>query len=563
MKKKLLCTLLASVMVLSTMLTGCGNNTATDANNTTVEESETVVTDDNSDSAETDEATEATETTGSKELAVVVGPEPDTIDPALNSAVDGGTLIVHAFEGLMTLDENASPVAGQAESWDISEDGLTYTFHLRDGLKWSDDSDLVASDFVYSWNRAIAPETAADYEYMFDCIEGYAEGELNVTAVDDKTLEVKLVTATPYFLELCAFPAYAPVKEDIVEADPDGWTLSPETYVGNGPYKMASWDHNSQIVMVKNPNYWNAENVVADQITFKLMEDDSAQLAAYENGEVVMIDSVPNDEIPTLESRDDYHVVGQLGTYYISFNTQDEILSNPLVRKALTLAIDRTYIVEEIGQAGQEEAGAFVPIGLSDADPAKEFRAVGGDYYDAYDYEANLELAKEALAEAGYPDGEGLPVIEYLYNEGTGHQLIGEALQNMWSKIGVNVELTSQEWGTFLNTRKEGDYQIARNGWLGDYNDPISFLDMWVTGGGNNDAQWSNAEYDQLISDIKSTSDQSERMSKMHAAEDIIFDEWMLCPIYYYTDIYMINSNVKGFYASKLGFKYFMYASVE
>ncbi len=563
MKKKLLCTLLASVMVLSTMLTGCGNNTATDANNTTVEESETVVADDNSDSAETDEATEATETTGSKELAVVVGPEPDTIDPALNSAVDGGTLIVHAFEGLMTLDENASPVAGQAESWDISEDGLTYTFHLRDGLKWSDDSDLVASDFVYSWNRAIAPETAADYEYMFDCIEGYAEGELNVTAVDDKTLEVKLVTATPYFLELCAFPAYAPVKEDIVEADPDGWTLSPETYVGNGPYKMASWDHNSQIVMVKNPNYWNAENVVADQITFKLMEDDSAQLAAYENGEVVMIDSVPNDEIPTLESRDDYHVVGQLGTYYISFNTQDEILSNPLVRKALTLAIDRTYIVEEIGQAGQEEAGAFVPIGLSDADPAKEFRAVGGDYYDAYDYEANLELAKEALAEAGYPDGEGLPVIEYLYNEGTGHQLIGEALQNMWSKIGVNVELTSQEWGTFLNTRKEGDYQIARNGWLGDYNDPISFLDMWVTGGGNNDAQWSNAEYDQLISDIKSTSDQSERMSKMHAAEDIIFDEWMLCPIYYYTDIYMINSNVKGFYASKLGFKYFMYASVE
>lgn len=501
------------------------------------------------------------------ELSVVVGPEPDTIDPALNSAVDGGTYIVHAFEGLMTLDENASPVAGQAESYDLSEDGTVYTFHLRDGLKWSDGSDLTAADFVYSWNRAIAPETAADYEYMFDCIDGYADGSLNVTAVDEKTLEVVLITATPYFLELCAFPAYAPVKQDVVEANPDGWTLDPATYIGNGPYKMTAWDHNSQIVMEKNPNYWNADAVVADTIRFVLMEDDSAQLAAYENNEVVMIDSVPTDEIPTLETRNDYHVDGQLGTYYVSFQTQDEIMSNPLLRKALILAVDRTYMVEEVAQAGQEEAGAYVPIGLSDVDPAKEFREVGGNYYDPYDYEGNLELAKQALADAGYPNGEGLPTLEYLYNEGTSHQLIGEALQNMWAQIGVNVELVSQEWNTFLNTRKDGDYQIARNGWLGDYNDPISFLDMWVTKegnkGGNNDAQWSNREYDKLISEIKSTSDPEERMSKMHQAEDLIFAEWMLCPLYYYTDIYMIKENVEGFYASKLGFKYFMYASVK
>ncbi len=532
MKRKLLCTLLVSVMAITTMFAGCGNGNANG-------------------------------TAGGTELAVVVGPEPDTIDPALNSSVDGGTLIVHAFEGLMTLDKNASPIAGQAEKWDVSEDGKTYTFHLRDGLKWSDGSALTASDFVYSWNRAIAPETAADYEYMFDCIEGYSEGNLNVTAIDEKTLEVKLVTATPYFLELCAFPAYAPVKQSVVDANPDGWTLEPSTYVGNGPYMMKSWEHNSEIVMVKNPNYWNNNAVVSDTIRFVLMEDDAAQLAAYENGEVVMVDSVPTDEIPTLESRDDYYVEGQLGTYYVSFQTQDEILSNPLVRKALVLAVDRTYMVEEVGQAGQEEAGAFVPIGLSDEDPTTEFRTVGGDYYDPLDSEGNLELAKQALADAGYPNGEGLPTLEYIYNEGTGHQLVGEALQNMWGKIGVNVELVSQEWNTFLNTRKEGDYQIARNGWLGDYNDPISFLDMWVTGGGNNDAQWSNAEYDQLISEIKASSDQKERMEKMHKAEDIIFDEWMLCPIYYYTDIYMLSNDVEGFYSSKLGFKYFMYASVN
>lgn len=549
-KKKLVCTLLASVMIVSTMLTGCGDSNKDAQNGTGTA----------TDSTETTPVSDTGAT--ASELAVVVGPEPDTIDPALNSAVDGGTYIVHAFEGLMTLDENAQPTYGQAESYEISDDQLTYTFHLRDGLKWSDGSDLTASDFVYSWNRAIAPETAADYEYMFDCIDGYADGNLNVTAIDEKTLEVKLIAATPYFLELCAFPAYLPVKQEVVEANPDGWTQDPATYIGNGPYKMVAWEHNSHILMEKNPNYWNADAVVSDAIRFVLMEDDAAQLAAYETGEVVMIDAVPNDEIPVLEQSPEYHVEGQLGTYYISFNTQDEILSNPLVRKALTLAIDRTYIVEEIGQAGQQEAGAFVSIGLSDADPTKEFREVGGDYYDPKDYEGNLELAKQALADAGYPGGEGLPTLEYIYNEGTGNQQVGEALQNMWAQIGVNVELVSQEWNTFLNTRKDGDYQIARNGWLGDYNDPISFLDMWVTGGGNNDAQWSNAEYDQLISDIKSSADQTTRIEKMHQAEDLIFADWMLCPIYYYTDIYMIKENVTGFYASKLGFKYFMYASV-
>lgn len=547
MRKKLLCSLLASVMILSTILTGCGNDNASAG-----KDGETQNVD-----------AEAGSDAEVKELAVVVGPEPDTIDPALNSTVDGGTMIVHAFEGLMTLDENAQPIYGQAESVDISDDNLTYTFHLRDGLKWSDGSDLTAADFVYSWNRAIAPETAADYEYMFDCIEGYAEGNLNVTAVDEKTLEVKLVAVTPYFLELCAFPAYMPVKQDVVEANPDGWTQDPATYIGNGAYMMSKWEHSSVIEMVKNPNYWNADAVVSDKIRFMLMEDDTAQLSAYETGDVVMIDSVPNDEIPALREQPDFHIDGQLGTYYVSFNTQDEIVGNPLVRKALILAIDRTYIVEEIGQAGQQEAGAYVPIGLSDVDPTKEFREVGGDYYDPKDYEDNLVLAKAALAEAGYPDGAGLPTIEYLYNEGTGHQQVGEALQNMWAQIGVNVELVSQEWNTFLNTRKNGDYQIARNGWLGDYNDPISFLDMWITGGGNNDAQWSNAEYDALIQDIKSSADQNERMKKMHQAEDLIFDDWMLCPLYYYTDVYMIKENITGFYASKLGFKYFMYASVE
>ncbi|MFW5675308.1 MAG: peptide ABC transporter substrate-binding protein, partial [Acetivibrio ethanolgignens] len=320
--------------------------------------------------------------------------------------------------------------------------------------------------------------------------------------------------------------------------------------------------HDSYMLYEKNENYWDVDSLGPDSIRFVLMEDPNAQLSAYETGELSFIDDCPTDEIAAQKSNAEFHIEGQLGTYYVSFNVEKEPLNNPLVRKALILAIDRQYICDEIGQAGQVPAGAFVPTGLTDADSTKEFREVGGDYYDPADYEGNLELAKQALAEAGYPDGEGLPTIEYLYNEGGSHDVIGQALQDMWSKIGVKVELVSQEWATFLNTRKNGGYDIARNGWLGDYNDPISFLDMWITDGGNNDAQWSNSDYDALISQIKASSDPAERMQLMHQCEDIIFDDWMLCPLYYYVDIYMLKDNVDGFFSSPLGFKFFKYASV-
>ncbi len=295
------------------------------------------------------------------------------------------------------------------------------------------------------------------------------------------------------------------------------------------------------------------------------MDDDNAIKSAFENEEILLADSWPTDEIEAWRDKPEFYIEGQLGTYYVSFNVKRPPLDNPKVRKALILAIDREWIVKNIGQAGQQPAGAFVPTGLSDADPTKEFREVGGDYYDPSGaaYEKNLEEAKKLLAEAGYPNGEGLPTFEYLYNESSGHQAIGEALQDMWKKIGVNVRLQSQDWNTFLNTRKNGEYDIARNGWLADYNDPISFLDMWTTDSGNNDAQWSNPRYDELIRRIKTSTDTEERYRLMHEAEDIIFEESMLCPIYYYVDIYALNQKVKGFYSSPLGYKYFMYTWVE
>lgn len=511
-------------------------------------------------------ATACTGVKSTEELVVCIGPEPDTIDPALNSAVDGGTLLIHAFEGLMGLDKDGVPVKAQAESYTISDDGLTYTFKLRDGLKWSDGEPLTSADFAYAWSRAIDPETAADYEYIFESIEGYEEGSLNVTTPDDKTIVVKLIAATPYFLELCAFPTFFPVRKDIVESSPDKWTLDPNTYICNGPYVLSEWVRDSHMIYTKNPNYWNISKIGPKSIKFLLMNDDNAVLAAFENEQILLADSMPNDEIETWRDRKEFNIEGQLGTYYVSFNVQKPPLDNPKVRKALTLAIDREYITENIAKAGEEPAGAFVAIGLSDYDVTKEFREVGGNYYDPSGaaYEANVEEAKKLLVEAGYPNGEGLPIIEYIYNvESSAHQLIGEALQDMWKKIGVRIELGSQEWNTFLNTRKNGEYTMARNGWLGDYNDPISFLDMWVTGGGNNDAQWSNKEYDALITKIKQSSDRKERMELMHKAEDIIFEESMLCPIYYYVDIYLKSEKLKGFYSSPLGFKYFMYSSIK
>ncbi len=503
-------------------------------------------------------------------LNVNVGPDPDTIDPALNSAVDGATMIIHTFEGLMTLDKNGTPVEGQSKKPDISADGKVYTFHLRDGLKWSDGKAITANDFVYSWNRAANPDTASDYAYMFDVIEGYedvtnkvADAKLNVVAKDDKTLVVTLNAAIPYFLELTAFPTFSPVRQDLVEANKEAWATKPETYIGNGPYKVTEWVPGSHITMSKNENYWNFKNLGVDHIKFVLMDDDVAILNAFKQNEILFADTMPNDEIDAWRDKPEFNLEGQLGTYYVSFNVTKAPLDNPLVRQALILAVDREFIVKEIGKSGQIPAGAFVSLGLTDSDPKKQFREVGGDFFNPTDYEANLAKAKELLAQAGYPDGKGLPSIEYLYNTGTGHQAIGEALQDMWSKLGVNVTLASQEWNTFLNTRKNGDYQIARNGWLADYNDPISYLDMWITGSGNNDAQWSNKEYDELIKKVKSSSDSKERFELMHKAEKIIFDEWMLNPLYYYVDLFLISPKVEGFWSSPLGYKYFMYSSIK
>ena len=576
--KKLVSLALSSAMVLSLAACG-GSGTETTAAS---EAAETTAATEAAESTEETTAAEAeAESSDGFNLAVCLASEPQTIDPALNSAVDGAIMINHMFEGLVKwVDDgegNAVTAPGQAESWEkvVNDDGtVTYTFTLRDGIKWSDGQPVTAADFEYTWKRLANPETAADYCYMIDMVQGYADvasgaadpDTLGIKAIDDKTLEVVLSYDCPYFEEIMAFPATFPVRQDMVEGN-EQWTYDPATYIGNGPYKMAEWSHNAYILAEKNENYYDYENLGPDTIRFTLLDDANAMLTAYNSGELDFIENFPTDEMANYLASGEITVADYLGTYYVCFNTEDEVFSDPLIREAFSLAIDRNYIVENVSQAGEVPATAYVPSGVNDAagPSGDDFRTVGGDYYSvaAEDYEANCEKARELLAEAGYPNGEGFPTVEYTYNTDDKHKAIAEALQNMWQEVlGVTVTLSNQDWNVFLESRKQGDYQIARNGWIADYNDPCSFLDMWYTDGGNNDAQYSNPEYDALIDQAKATSNQEERMAAFHAAEDILIEQdSVLAPIYFYTQPYMLADDIQGMYYTPLGYFFFGYTS--
>lgn len=558
--------------------------------------------------------------TTASSMTVCVGPYPETIDPALNSAVDGATYVIHAFSGLVGYqqadDGSLKLVAECAKELPeavAGDDGtVTYTFQLKDDLKWSDGSALTAEDFVWAWNRAVNPDTAADYAYMFDVIDGYdkaaeGKGELNIKASEDgKTFTVVLSNNVPYFLELCAFPTYMPVKKDVVDGN-DAWATKADTYIGNGPYKVTEFTQ-SQMVMEKNEYYYNADAIKTEKIIWPFNEDDSSLLANYKNGSYLFIDSVPNDQIKTIKAEypTEYQVMGQLGTYYVSFNMNDVALADftqeekVSIRKAFGLLFERNYICTDIGLADQQPANSFVSIGMTDADGVTEFvkkngvNRDGSGYFsvDIDDYTANcaeavalLESVAKSSGKFTVTDGKvsGFPTMTYITNEGTGHEALATYMQGVLDKYGITVKIEVQEWSTFLNTRKSGDYSFARNGWLSDYNDPISFLDMWITDSGNNDCQFGRDEhatyaaysyngkdnltwaesYDKIISEIKSSTDAEKRFELMHQAEDILMSTGAICPIYYYTDQYMCSDSIDGFFASPLGYKYFMYATVK
>lgn len=545
MKKRILPLLLTAAMVAG--LAGCGSNQTTA------------------------ESTEAGSTTGEKILKVQVGPDPETVDPALNSAVDGGNMILHAFEGLLTLDENGQLKEGQAESWETSEDGLTWTFHLRDGLKWSDGTDLTAKDFVYSWQRVCDPNVAAPYaETVLGMVKGYDEAiagditKLDVQAPDEKTVVVNLANPCSYFGELAAFATLNPVQQATVEANGDAWATSADTYISNGPFMMTEWVPGSHITFSKNPNYWNAEAIKLDKLEFELIEDSNAAYSAYTSGEVDMIKDVPTEEIPSLQGNDDFHVDPIIGTYYVSLNLQKEYFQDARVRKALSLAIDRNYVANTLMQGTYSPASAIVGPGWLDTDGSSfaENANGGTPYIDNDNFDANLEEAKKLLEEAGYPNGEGFPQIEYTTNDSGYHKVVAEYLQQAWAAIGIDLKVNIVEWASFTPMRRNGEFDIARNGWVGDYTDPSNILELFCTTNGNNDGKYTNADFDAAIEDSRATTDAATRSADLHKAEDTLMNDAGCIPIAYYNDFWLQSSKITGAWHSSNGFWYFMYADI-
>lgn len=506
-------------------------------------------------------------------LVYNLGAQPESIDPAINTAVDGANVITACFEGLTRLDENGNVKPGVASEWTISDDGLTYTFKIRKDAKWSDGEKVTAKDFAYAWERALDPETKAEYCYQMFYIKGAEEHYLaladkktssfesvGVKVKDDYTFEVTLKAPTPYFLELCAFPTLMPVRKDIVEKDPEGWALEPETYIGNGPFKLTAYTQKDSMEFEKNMKYWDAKNVTLSKMTFTMIVESSSAVGSFNKGDLDLIESPPAADIPSLKSKGEYRTVPYIGTYFVCFNNKRAPFDNPKVREAFTLAISRQPIIDAILKAGQKPATAFVPFGIGE-NATEEFRTKGGDYFK---HEGDIERAKELLAEAGFPGGAGFPEIVYLYNTNENHKRIGEALQDMWSKnLGVKVTIQNQDWAVFQETRKQGEYDIARHGWIGDYMDPMTFLDMWLTGGGNNDAKFENAEYDKLIKDAQKETDPAKRMKMLHEAEDIFMKEFAVCPIYFYVSQVCEKPYVKGLYKTATGNLYFEHVKID
>lgn len=569
MKKKVLALILTAAMVVG--LAACGGSTSNDAASTTDGTTTEGTTTEASDNQTGDETTEATASTGEKILSVQVGPDPETIDPALNSAVDGGNMLLHSFECLLAVDENGQLVPGQAESWETSEDGLTWTFHLRDGLKWSDGSDLTANDFVYSWKRVCDPMVAAPYaETVLSMVEGYdkaIEGDLDalqVVAQDDNTLVVTLSTPCSYFGSLAAFATLSPVQEATVTANGDAWATSAATYISNGPFYVSEWVPGSYIMMSKNPYYWNADAIKLDGIKWNLIEDSNAAYSAYQTGEVLMIKSVPTEEIPSLKDSADFHVDPIIGTYYLSLNLERDAFKDARVRKALSLAIDRDYVANTLMQGTYSPADNFMGPGWIDMD-GKQFKdnANGGQsYIDVNNYEADLEEAKQLLADAGYPDGEGFPSISYTTNDAGYHKVVAEYLQQAWAQLGIDLQVDIVEWASFTPMRRNGDFDVARNGWVGDYSDPSNMLELFYSTNGNNDGKFNNADFDAAIELSRTTLDSAERSKALHTAEDVLMEETGCIPVAYYNDFWLQSDKITGSWHSPYGYWYFMYADI-
>lgn len=474
---------------------------------------------------------------------VANGAEPESLDPHQIQGVPEHRLFEALFEGLVVVNpEDASSLPGVAESWEISADGTVYTFKLRD-CKWSDGVEITADDVVYSWLRILDPATAGPYAWfpaMFvKGAEAYNAGEADASAVkikalDAKTFQMELIGPLPYVLGALNHYSFGIVPKHAIEKYGAEWTL-PGNFVGNGPFVLAEWIPQQHIKVVKNENYWDKDNVKLDSVIFYASDDNSTMYNMYLNGEVDWINTVPLDQLGSAQLRKDYHSAPQLSTYYYIFQNEVVPFDDPNVRKAFARAIDRDALVENVTKGGQIPAWGIVPN-------------MAG--YDALPFPADydIESAQAYLADAGYPNGIGFPTVSLLYNTDDNHKAIAEFIQQEWkNNLNVNVELVNQEWATYLANRNAGNFEVARAGWVGDYQDPNTFLDMFITGAGMNGGKYSNLTYDMTIKAAAEMEAGEDRMATLQFAESTMIDEdQAILPLYYYTTQNMIDTSVWG-----------------
>ena len=489
--------------------------------------------------------------------------DPKTLDPGLNGASDGGDIGNNTHEGLVR-EQEGKVIPGMAESWELSDGGKTVTFKIRKDAKWSDGSDLTANDFVYSWKRAMDPATASEYSWIWeytnvvgaqDAAEGNGSLEdVGIRAVDDYTFEVKLTNPTDYFVSLMSFYHFMPVKREAVEAGPEGaWAKDPEIYVSNGPFVLTSYTIGDGLTLEKNENYWNADEVKLDVINVKFIDDASTSYTAYQAGEFDFLSAtgIPAAEIPKLIAENpEYYIFPLLGTYYYNFNMDLDIWEDVRVRRAMNLAIDRERIVEVLAR-GNVPAAGFVPPGFPDHTGA-DFFETAGTYGIATD-DSGVAEAKRLMAEAGYPNGEGFPEFVMMYNTSDNHKLVAEMIQEMFkTNLGIECTLENQEWAVFQDTRKEGDYELARGGWITDFLDPMGLLAIFQSTNTYNDPNYYNDEYDALVSRANGSVG-AEHYEALYAAQDILMTELPIIPVYHYTDSMLSSPQVKDFTRSQLG----------
>lgn len=496
------------------------------------------------------------------------GAEPKALDPHVVTGVTEHNIISALLEGLVTENpKTLEPQPGAAESWSVSDDGTVYTFALRSNGKWSNGDTVTAHDFVFSFERMLSPGLSAEYAEMLFVMKNAAafhEGTLTdfsqvgVRAVNDSTLEITLNAGTPYFLSMLNHYSWYPVhpptilKHGKMDELHTPWTR-PGNYVGNGVFVLDTWEVNKVIVVKKNPLHWDAQIVRLEAIHFHAIEKALTEERAFRAGDLHVTGTVPLDKIEKYQQQSPelLMVSPYIGTYYYLFNVEQPPLDDVRVRKALSMSIDRAAICTHVLKAGQLPAYHFVPPDT-------------GGYTSQARVTYDIAAAKTLLAEAGYPDGEGFPGFELLYNTNESHRKIAEVIQQMWQKnLNIKVMLKNQEWKVYLDSTQQGDFQVARAGWIGDYVDPNTFLDLWITGGGNNRTRWSNSDYDNFISTAAATSDAAVRFNAFQKAETILLNELPIMPIYLYVSLSLIQPGVRGWYPTLLDHHPYKYVYLE